>query len=69
MLQNPSAERNKGPILEVLKTYMSDDFRGNAMDFSAGAGVQLVHFASHFTRVTWQPTELDPQCLDRYIFT
>ncbi|XP_064609768.1 methyltransferase-like 26 [Liolophura sinensis] len=64
MLQNPSAERNKGPILEVLKTYIDDDFRGKAMDFSAGAGVQLVHFASHFTNVAWQPTELDPQCLD-----
>ena len=52
-----SAERNKGPILEVLKTILPAT--GRVLEIGAGSGQQTVFFAAHFAALTWQASEPD----------
>lgn len=56
----PSAERNKGPIAEVLKEYFPDDqVQGKCLEVASGTGQHVVHWASTFPKMTFQPTEYD----------
>lgn len=59
-LSFPSAERNKQPILDVLRRVLA----GNAtvLEIASGSGQHAVHFAGNLPRVTWQPSDLDPGC-------
>ena len=50
-----ACERNKEPILEVLGPLLPD--RGHVLEIGSGTGQHVVHFAPHFPRLTWQPTE------------
>ncbi|KAI6243141.1 hypothetical protein M3Y99_00137500 [Aphelenchoides fujianensis] len=50
MLVAPAVERNKQPILEVL-------------ELASGTGGHVIHFAQHFTRATFQPSEVNPRSL------
>lgn len=50
-----ACERNKGPILEVLRIAFAD--RGTVLEIGSGTGQHAVHFAAHLTHLTWQPTE------------
>ena len=52
-----AAERNKGPILEVLKTILPAT--GRVLEIGAGSGQQTVFFAAHFAALTWQASEPD----------
>jgi hypothetical protein len=53
----PSADRNKDPILEVLRRWVPA--RGLAVEIASGTGQHVVHFASALPRLIWQPTEPD----------
>lgn len=54
---SPSADRNKVPILEVLKTLLTgEEF---VLEIGAGTGQHACFFAEAFPEVTWQPTELE----------
>ncbi|XP_065209820.1 methyltransferase-like 26 isoform X2 [Planococcus citri] len=55
MLNFAAAERNKQPILDVLKNYIKDGTR--LLEIASGSGQHVTHFARHFTNVTFQPTE------------
>jgi SAM-dependent methyltransferase len=56
MLPNSEAcERNKGPILEVLRGAFAD--RRRVLEIGAGTGQHAVHFARHLPHLTWQPTD------------
>ena len=50
-----ACERNKGPILEVLR----DAFAGckNVLEIGSGTGQHAVHFAIEMPWLVWQPSE------------
>ena len=51
-----ACERNKGPILEVLRTeFAASD---SVLEVGSGTGQHAVHFAAHLPHLAWQPTEL-----------
>jgi hypothetical protein len=54
---SPSAERNKGPIADVLKRVLPG--HGTVLEISSGTGQHVVHFARKMPHLTWQPSERD----------
>jgi cyclopropane fatty-acyl-phospholipid synthase-like methyltransferase len=50
-----ACERNKGPILEVLRIALAD--RTQVLEIGSGTGQHAVHFAAHLAHLTWHPTE------------
>src|SRR5271167_2964434 len=50
-----ACERNKAPILEVLRMAFAD--RSTVLEIGSGTGQHAVHFAAHLTHLTWHPTE------------
>jgi cyclopropane fatty-acyl-phospholipid synthase-like methyltransferase len=50
-----ACERNKSPILEVLRVAFAD--RTQVLEIGSGTGQHAVHFAAHLTHLTWHPTE------------
>jgi hypothetical protein len=53
----PAADRNKGPILEVLRRWLPA--QGAVVEIASGTGQHVAHFAKALPGLTWQPTELD----------
>ena len=58
---SPSAERNKGPIAEILMRVLPE--QGEVLEVSSGTGQHVLHFAQAMPHIRWQPTERDPDCL------
>lgn len=58
---SPSAERNKGPIADVLKHVLPD--HGMVLEISSGTGQHAVHFAREMPDLIWQPSERDEPSL------
>lgn len=52
----PACERNRGPILEVLKTCFSD--RKQVLEVGSGTGQHAVFFAEAMPWLTWQTADL-----------
>jgi SAM-dependent methyltransferase len=50
-----ACERNKHPILEVLRVCFAD--RAHVLEVGSGTGQHAVHFARHLSHLSWQPTE------------
>lgn len=50
-----ACERNKEPILQVLRTVF--DQRGHVLEIGSGTGQHAVYFASQLPQLTWHPTE------------
>ena len=55
------AERNKGPILEVLSAAFSSTSPeiSDVLEIASGFGQHVVHFASALPDVSWQPSDPD----------
>ena len=53
-----SCERNRGPILEVLREHLAD--RGRVLEIGSGTGQHAVHFAASLPHLTWQSSERAP---------
>nr|XP_018900519.1 PREDICTED: UPF0585 protein C16orf13 homolog A-like [Bemisia tabaci] len=55
------ADRNKEPILGVLKKFLTQDSEGNkqCLEVSSGCGFHVSYFSKHFPFVTFQPTEFE----------
>lgn len=51
-----ACERNKGPILEVLRRFLGDT-AGLVLEIGAGTGQHAVHFARHLPQLSWQPSD------------
>jgi cyclopropane fatty-acyl-phospholipid synthase-like methyltransferase len=50
-----ACERNKDPILEVLRVRFAD--RAQVLEIGSGTGQHAVHFARTLAHLTWHPTE------------
>lgn len=60
----PAAERNKDPILSVLKRYIQRGTNQSFLEISSGSGQHVSHFAPHFPHVTFYPSEYEPRLLE-----
>jgi cyclopropane fatty-acyl-phospholipid synthase-like methyltransferase len=50
-----ACERNKGPILAILKNVLAAP--GCVLEIGAGTGQHAVHFARHLPHLEWLPTD------------
>lgn len=57
----PAAERNRRPILDVLRPRLPG--RGTVIEIASGSGEHVVHFAQNLPGLTWQPSDRDPDML------
>jgi SAM-dependent methyltransferase len=53
---SPSCERNKQPILAVLREILTRP--GLVLEIGSGSGQHAVHFAAGLPHLTWQPSDL-----------
>jgi hypothetical protein len=51
-----SCEKNKGPILAVLKEIFAE--RKRVLEIASGTGQHAVYFGSELPHLIWQPSEL-----------
>lgn len=58
---SPAADRNKGPILDVLRRLLSPS--ADVLEIASGSGQHAQHFASACPGWVWQPTEADAALL------
>lgn len=58
----PSAERNVGPILEVLRHHLPSS--GRVLEVASGTGQHVVAFAGAFLNVQWLPSDPRPEARD-----
>ena len=54
-----SAERNKGPILDILARVLPR--QGVVLEVASGTGQHVLHFAKALPGLVWQPSDPDPE--------
>ena len=54
----PAAERNRGPILDVLRRVLPQ--QGSVLEIASGTGQHVSFFAAALPDLDWQPSERDP---------
>jgi hypothetical protein len=57
----PATERNRDAIAEVLREILQP--RGLVVEIASGTGEHIVHFATRFPQLEWQPSDPDPAAL------
>ncbi len=56
-LVSASSERNRAPILEVLRTVFAPD--ASVLEVASGTGTHAAFFVQHMPRIHWQPSDHD----------
>jgi hypothetical protein len=54
----PAAERNAGPILDVLASHLPRT--GTILEIGSGTGQHVIAFAAAYPNLRWQPSDPDP---------
>jgi SAM-dependent methyltransferase len=57
----PAAERNRQPILDVLRRVLPP--RGLVLEVASGTGQHAVFFSEHLRTLRWQPSDISPDAL------
>ena len=55
----PATVRNREPICDVLRRVLPP--RGLVLEIGSGSGEHVVFFARELAKLTWQPSDPDPQ--------
>jgi SAM-dependent methyltransferase len=50
-----AADRNKGPILEIIAKEFAQTRR--VLEIGSGTGQHALHFAAHLSHISWQPSD------------
>lgn len=58
----PAAERNRDPILSVLREVIPPGTK--VLELASGTGQHAIHFAANLPDVRWQPTDATSDALD-----
>jgi SAM-dependent methyltransferase len=58
---SPAADRNKQPILDVLRTVLPP--QGTVLEIASGTGQHVAWFAAALPQWTWQPSDVDASML------
>ena len=58
-LEHPSSERNKQPIVEVLRRVLPSS--GTVLEIASGSGQHAVFFSENLPGITWLPTDIDEE--------
>ena len=61
LLHSPATDRNKQPILEVLRGILPPE--GRVLEIASGTGQHVVYFADALPKLVWQPTDPDESSL------
>jgi SAM-dependent methyltransferase len=59
---SPAADRNKQPILEVLRSALPAS--GHVLEIASGTGQHVVHFAAALPAIVWQPSDIEAESRD-----
>jgi hypothetical protein len=57
----PAAERNRAPILEVLRRVLPAE--GTVLEIASGTGQHAVYFSAALPGLVWQPSDASPDAL------
>ena len=58
---SPAADRNKGPILDILRDVLPS--AASVLEIASGTGQHAAHFAAAQPGWAWQPTDFDEMAL------
>ena len=61
----PAPERNKGPILDVLRRVLPE--RGTVLEVASATGQHVAHFAAALPLLTWQPSDVTDEHLKNLV--
>jgi len=58
-LTSPAALRNRDPIADLLRHVLPQS--GTVLELASGSGEHVIHFASLFPHLIWQPSDPSPE--------